>query len=102
MNRTEFLSHVANRMGFSERADAEACVRNVLATVGERLSRLEATALSQDLPMEIGQPLRSAANGQEFGLDEFYARSRETRRTVRGARARGSHRGVPRGGRGRR
>ncbi|MGA9524349.1 MAG: DUF2267 domain-containing protein [Myxococcaceae bacterium] len=74
MNRAEFLSHVADRMGFSEKADAEACVRDVLATLGERLSRLEAEALSEDLPPGVGQPLRSAAHGQDFGLEELYAR----------------------------
>ena len=74
MTRAEFLSRVAERMGFSNLADAETCVRNVLETVGERLSRLEAEALAEDLPADLAQPLRRASHGQTFGIEEFYAR----------------------------
>ncbi len=74
MTRAEFLSHIADRMGFRETGDAEACARNVLATVGERLSRLEAEALADDLPAGLDHPLRHAAHGQDFGVDEFFVR----------------------------
>lgn len=74
MTNERFLERVADRAGGSSLADAEWVTRVVFGVLGERLSRLEAEALSRELPERLGGYLRVEGHGQVFDLPEFYAR----------------------------
>jgi uncharacterized protein (DUF2267 family) len=97
MRHDEFVGQVQQRAGLASRAAAEGAILATLQTLGEQIPQRLTGCLADQLPAEIGQPLRRAAApggtgaGERFGRDEFVDRvARRTRmdrpRAVRAAR----------------
>lgn len=69
----DFVGQIARR-GPMTTEQAETAARVVAEVLGERLSRLEAEALADELPHELADPLRRARHGQELELPVLVAR----------------------------
>jgi len=70
MTLEEFLTTIARRLGPMPRTTLERAVDVVLQVIGQRLSRLEATALSDALPAELKLLLEAGPHGEELTPDE--------------------------------
>jgi uncharacterized protein (DUF2267 family) len=75
MKYNEFVGQVQHRARQSSVDEAVGAIRATLATLGQRLAGGEAENLAAQLPPEIGRYLAEIeADGERFGLDEFFER----------------------------
>jgi uncharacterized protein (DUF2267 family) len=82
MEHDEFIGQVQHRARLASRGDAERATRATLERLAERIADGAAGNLAAQLPREIGEHLRrrapeQAGTGEQFSLDEFFARVAE-------------------------
>lgn len=74
MDYSQFVAEVQQRAEFESPEDAEKAIDAVLETLGERLTSNDAHSLAEQLPIELGQTVKGAMSGQDFGVDDFINR----------------------------
>lgn len=73
MKHDEFVGEIQHRAQLPSRGRAERAIRATLETLGERIPRPTADHLADQLPPEIGHPLRGHVF-ERFSLQGFYQR----------------------------
>lgn len=74
MDQNQFLTEVQAAADLPDRQVAEQATRATLQTLAERIVGGEATDLAAQLPTGLADALRTDAEAEPFGFDEFVAR----------------------------
>ncbi len=75
MRYDDFISRVQDRMNTDDREAAVRAVEATLATLGERLTTPQRTALASQLPDELKRLLYRWQRTRRFMLEDFYKRA---------------------------
>ncbi|MDQ3964160.1 MAG: DUF2267 domain-containing protein [Actinomycetota bacterium] len=78
MNYDDLTANVRARLGLSSQDEADAVTRSVLVALGARLTKEEGTDLAAQFPDEVGDRVRTAAGTENYGIDGFLDRVRES------------------------
>jgi len=74
MQYDAFVGEVQNRGRLPSRGDAVRAIQATLETLGERISKGEASDLAAELPQELGKFLTEVEATERFPVDDFFLR----------------------------
>ncbi|MFW6253642.1 MAG: DUF2267 domain-containing protein [Chitinivibrionales bacterium] len=72
MRLEEMVSEVKHRAHIESNDEAVRVLSATIYTLGERIGRVEAKKMAQQLPNELGQIITRASNFGTYPLEEFY------------------------------
>lgn len=78
MNYDDLTAGVQDRLALASQDEADGVTRSVLVALAARLTKEEGADLAAQFPAEIADRIRTAAGTEDYGVDGFLGRIRES------------------------